>query len=282
MVRPLHFSPCSKQYLDLPYSMISYICRNPTTPSYLSKLQKTCKFFFFHNPIILTSGFYGTGDGSRIYARPLNDDIFEFLEHNLLKPKVLYWMTKVLVYNPNPVDFSLNQLIGKIYRCDLRSLRLMNVELTLEEFEFITRGKALTGIGLFDAHIYDAAGSEIDFHTLLSDLPHIKGMEYSNSHKKFKSKFFDDLHFEDKLNASTIYIHQFDPFFDPRSYYNHVLRNVASRCLLFLLPTVPETCLQALLSCREEILNNWNPPQPYPSQLFIVHRAEKITSKCLQ
>jgi hypothetical protein len=160
-----------RQKFSLPYLIMDYIIKNPSSPKVYQKLIKSCKHFFIKNPILIIPCLSLKEDRCKFASV---DDVqpskFPHLYHpiDLKNISSKLWLTNGLYVYVTPSSTCSN-LIGKLYKCDVKWLKLVQQTITFDDFLFLSRKVEHMSIDRTD--ILTSDGKQVVLEKIYETLP---------------------------------------------------------------------------------------------------------------
>ena len=151
------FENIHPQHISLPWPMTKYVMANMTY-NILEKLNRTCKFFFSQQPVVVVSNLFA------------EKNTVEILHQKQLKVNDLaikFWIINEFVcWN----SYSLNILLKYIHRFEYQGLCFNKPEMSYSEYLLVTSSKNLKYVRFDEAILMDKFPFVED---MLADLPNI-------------------------------------------------------------------------------------------------------------
>uniref|UniRef100_A0A914NY19 Uncharacterized protein n=1 Tax=Panagrolaimus davidi TaxID=227884 RepID=A0A914NY19_9BILA len=113
---------------------------SPSTPKVYRKLIQSCKHFFIKNPIIILSDvYYYNGDGNNF--RTYENNVGKNIDYNNLSSK--FWIinsfdAETMDSNDHPIEAVVSSIICKLYKCDIKDLRLRNQKIKYDDLMLLS------------------------------------------------------------------------------------------------------------------------------------------------
>uniref|UniRef100_A0A914YBT7 Uncharacterized protein n=1 Tax=Panagrolaimus superbus TaxID=310955 RepID=A0A914YBT7_9BILA len=157
------------QHFSIVYDIIEYMIKNPSSGKVWKKLIKTCKFFYFKNPVL------PVGALDVICDMKCRAD-GECFDTTLSFPNL--WIFDSLKANNDSVQtiiYDCVQLIvPKILKFELRILNVKAQELTWSDYQKLTSSGTIKEINLRDCRICNSEGR---IEKLFENLPNLEVIE---------------------------------------------------------------------------------------------------------
>uniref|UniRef100_A0AC34FVV1 Uncharacterized protein n=1 Tax=Panagrolaimus sp. ES5 TaxID=591445 RepID=A0AC34FVV1_9BILA len=171
--------PSVRQNFALPYSIIYYMARNPSTPEVYLKLIQSCKFFFEKNPILVAAWMR---DKTRICinapVKCMENDRKCCIDIDLEKLSSKIWRTNNLKLSKENITIFNSLIYPKLYRCE--NIRLFGFSHKFMYDEFKSCASFLTDIHFGDGGIVMDDGSTVMLDKIFEDTPNIKTFKYAS------------------------------------------------------------------------------------------------------
>uniref|UniRef100_A0A914PVQ0 Uncharacterized protein n=1 Tax=Panagrolaimus davidi TaxID=227884 RepID=A0A914PVQ0_9BILA len=132
--------PCKNHNFSVPNPIINYITDNIESPLIHEKLISSSKYFFFVNPYIRGSIYYSYFEDRSFTEKghQCKEGCYFRQKFENIDSSIKFWIIDSIYIMNQIAASSLSLLIPKIYRCDITNLVLTAVNLTFEEFLFIS------------------------------------------------------------------------------------------------------------------------------------------------
>uniref|UniRef100_A0A914P9R8 DUF38 domain-containing protein n=1 Tax=Panagrolaimus davidi TaxID=227884 RepID=A0A914P9R8_9BILA len=159
---------------DFPDSVIYYVAKNPTSAKLYKKLIKTCRYFFWKNPILVTQFL--------LYRNNEMKADFSKYEQDICLKNVPYkfWVSGYCVISFDANSSFKKDLVSsyfpRIYRCEIDELTLFDQKLTTDEFLFISAKTAR--VHFADLTVVNRDGKEIAFEKLVELIPEARSLDH--------------------------------------------------------------------------------------------------------
>uniref|UniRef100_A0A914QY05 Uncharacterized protein n=1 Tax=Panagrolaimus davidi TaxID=227884 RepID=A0A914QY05_9BILA len=156
------FSTLCSQIFSLPKPIIYYISKNPSTSKVYQKMIRTCKYFFFQNPILI--------------VKYISLDTFSDTYPNYSSK---LWITdNFSVFLPYQNDFE--AFLPKIFKCNAKTLTLNFLSLNFEDFKMLSN--SAVSIDLSHSTIIKYKnGKDVELEKLIEVCPNVKIFNYELS-----------------------------------------------------------------------------------------------------
>uniref|UniRef100_A0A914PTB2 DUF38 domain-containing protein n=1 Tax=Panagrolaimus davidi TaxID=227884 RepID=A0A914PTB2_9BILA len=177
-----------QKHLSLPYLIIDYIAKNPSSSEVYKKLIQCCKYFFEKMPILVAADmFYG---GRKLC--PYNDRQCEDNDEvccvsiDINKITSSIWLTNAILFDQmyplvNQKDYY-SLLCSKIYRVETSELQLHGISILFDDFKVLA--SAVKNVELVDVDITYNDGKPVMLEDILESIPNIKKFDL-----RFKDNF---------------------------------------------------------------------------------------------
>ena len=142
------FASPHPQKFSLPQSIMYYITMRPCSPRGFQKLQKTCKYFYSKNQVIVC-------ESVTIWDR--KDCTFinrnSYLAHiDILKKLYKIWITSSLTMR----SFNVSKTFDRIFRFDAESIALQYRDIYFNELSLFATSPKLTRVSLYKVNILNS------------------------------------------------------------------------------------------------------------------------------
>uniref|UniRef100_A0A914PKX4 Uncharacterized protein n=1 Tax=Panagrolaimus davidi TaxID=227884 RepID=A0A914PKX4_9BILA len=161
-----------QKHFSLPYFVIDYIAKNPTSTEMYNKLIQCCKHFYEKNPILVVKNMEENSISSTNGSE--NDEDEYYVDMDIQKIKSKIWLTDVLnlVGDDLPNFTFTSVLCSKLYRCSLSELTLCDVNVLFDDFKYL----ALTakGVELDNVKMTYYDGKPVLLEKILEAIPNVE------------------------------------------------------------------------------------------------------------
>ena len=169
-------TPLQNQRFSLPEIIVHYLAKNPTSSKVWKKLIQTCKYFYSKNSVVVVNYVYvyetrGISNNSWNVSSDMLGPRYNFVLQNC---SFKFWITNTLTANVRNTPGRISSLIPRVYRFDLKTLRLSNVSITFDEFKCVTASNTLIGLYFESVVMKHADGSLVDLVQILERIPRVK------------------------------------------------------------------------------------------------------------
>uniref|UniRef100_A0AC35FI44 Uncharacterized protein n=1 Tax=Panagrolaimus sp. PS1159 TaxID=55785 RepID=A0AC35FI44_9BILA len=162
-----------QKHLSLPYLIIDYMAKNPSSTEVYNKLIQCCKHFYEKNPILVVKNMNENGISSTNGSEVDEDEYFVDMDIQKIKSKI--WLTDVLsLWGVALPNFTV--LCSKLYRCNLSELFLGDMNVLFDDFKYL----ALTvkGVELNNVKMTYKNGKPVMLERILEALPKVEDFYY--------------------------------------------------------------------------------------------------------
>uniref|UniRef100_A0A914Q7S5 Uncharacterized protein n=1 Tax=Panagrolaimus davidi TaxID=227884 RepID=A0A914Q7S5_9BILA len=222
------------QEFSLPSNLIYFINRNTKNAKILEKLQKTCKYLFAKNKVVIIKDAWFS-DKNWSTNHHLNQTLGK-LENFNAKIWIMGNLSVSRWFDPNS---NLNKILcSKIYYNEITSFEIQCAILYLSEFEILTSSKALKVIGLHLSVILDKNDKNVSIDEILKRVSNISEFIYQKS-KEFAPETIEltnqtlknmtSILNGNRLNVLCIY--RLSPTFDPNLFFDFIKTAAAPKAL---------------------------------------------------
>uniref|UniRef100_A0A914PYX4 Uncharacterized protein n=1 Tax=Panagrolaimus davidi TaxID=227884 RepID=A0A914PYX4_9BILA len=177
-----------QKHLSLPYLIIDYIAKNPSSSEVYKKLIQCCKYFFEKMPILVAAYMFGGRQLCSHDEEPYEDDEECCVSIDINKITSSIWLTKTIDLDEtyplvNQKDYY-SLLCSKIYRLETSHLYLQGTSILFDDFKILV--SSVKHVELSDVDIIYNDGKPLMLEDILESIPHIE---------IFKLHFKDDFTF---------------------------------------------------------------------------------------
>ena len=221
--QPITFDSYRRQYFSLPFGIISYITENPHSAEGLLKIQKTCKYFFAKNSIIVTD--------EEIYHEKTGLHCFFNQKTYKALPMGKYWFNNLTI-----CDYDSFNLFKHFYRFNLQRLILCSsvfsdiLDMSFSELNFLLSGLNVKTFALQNVTIRDEKGALVTIDRILAKLPNIIRFDHLENNQIFTNETFrtmNSLVFNSKFRQFQFVIRFIQPDIDFSLLCDFIKRNSA-------------------------------------------------------
>uniref|UniRef100_A0AC34FGM9 Uncharacterized protein n=1 Tax=Panagrolaimus sp. ES5 TaxID=591445 RepID=A0AC34FGM9_9BILA len=168
--------PSLKQHFSLPYSIMYYMAKNPSSAEAYNKLIQCCKYFFEKNPILVAADLFCE---TTLCSNPQCDGDNEErccanIDLNKLSSKI--WLTNNLSLAEDNISIFASLIVPKLYRW--KSVKFFLIQNGLMYNDFKSYAALLTDIDFYVTRIIDDDdGSVVMLDKILEATINIKFFE---------------------------------------------------------------------------------------------------------
>ena len=138
------FASPRPQKFSLPESIVYYFTYRPSTSSRgFKKLQKTCKYFYSKNPLIVCTSF--------------GIDVKDLCHENMLAAPFRIWIRSDI--SAGKIDFE--KIINKVYRFDAKRINFCNRNFELKTVLLFTAFPSVTEVHFNEASVLRPDGTAL-------------------------------------------------------------------------------------------------------------------------
>uniref|UniRef100_A0A914NZV9 Uncharacterized protein n=1 Tax=Panagrolaimus davidi TaxID=227884 RepID=A0A914NZV9_9BILA len=165
-----------RQNFSMPDSIIFYAAKNPKTAKLYLKMVKTCKYFYFKNPIIIINRLHTFGGKWMVKEKSLD----------LTKYNCKYWITDQIYASCKTI---LLPFFPKLYQCDAKNLLLHSQVVSFNDLSLLI--SSAEEIYLYDVVVKHADGSDVPLEDIVAIA--VKAKEISVTKPTITSKTMKEL-----------------------------------------------------------------------------------------
>uniref|UniRef100_A0AC34GPK3 DUF38 domain-containing protein n=1 Tax=Panagrolaimus sp. ES5 TaxID=591445 RepID=A0AC34GPK3_9BILA len=169
--------PSVRQNFSLPYSIMYYMARNPSTPEVYQKLIQSCKYFFEKNPILVAADMHGkTKLCPNDYKICSENDQKCCINIDMKEFSSKIWITNMLSLENKNISTFTSLIYPKLYRWNIIDLTFYNEDIHLNDFEKFV--PFLTDINLHNVRITKDDKIIVMLDKIIEMVPNLKKFEY--------------------------------------------------------------------------------------------------------
>lgn len=157
------------QQFSLPPNLIYHITQYPCSFQVHQKLQKTCKYFYSKNPVIVVETV--SGKPERISFGPTGCQAESYTEETF-NPSFKIWVTEIMTFeNYHGDPFDVKDVFRKIFRYEVDRLCLRRLNLSFDELTLFASSPRIHSIWFDKLHVQYANGDTVPLEKIIELFP---------------------------------------------------------------------------------------------------------------
>ena len=168
------FQQPRRQLFGLPYDMMNSITYKNSNYIVYAKLISTCKHFFAKRPLLMVGNVHEDEVRQSYGLNTKYETVFWKFN---IESKIKLWITGYFNSTYFDSTSAIANLIPMCYRFDGQDLQLVENELTLDEYIFLTSSKNLKYVRLYECNIKNDDGTYVCAKTLFEYIKHVESFD---------------------------------------------------------------------------------------------------------